>query len=123
MSTWERLWSITVWQPIALNSAACSEERERTAHVVVRFMCLATSPCVRKRCCGQSGIQDGAGMGRGRSYFRWIVVGGHSVAIWRSVLEVGIWGVRRVLNLSVRGIWSQGRCMRCKWLKNTHSFL
>ena len=28
VSKWEHLWRVTVWRPIALNFASCSEERE-----------------------------------------------------------------------------------------------
>ena len=72
-------------------------------------MCLAKSPCLGKR--GQSGKQDGADMLSGRSCFRRIVVGWHSVAIWRSVCycRLTMVGVRRVLSESVREIWSQGK--------------
>ena len=58
-----------------------------------RFMCLATSLCLGKRCCGQSGIQDGAGM--------------------RLLCGVGglVFSLDRFLSVSVRGNWSQGRSM------------
>ena len=45
-------------------------------------------------------------------------MGGHSVAIWSSVCccRLTIVGVRKVLSVSVRGIWSQGRSMGCSLL-------
>ena len=52
-----------------------------------------------------------------RSCFHCIVVGRHSVGIWRTVCccrsTVTMVGVRRVLRVSVREIWSQGRSMGC----------
>ena len=106
-SKWGCLCRVTVWRPIALNFAAPALRRERFWTARCRFMCLAKSPSLGKRCWGQSWIQDGAGM---RSCFPWIVVGGHSVAFWRSVCccRLTIVGLRRVLSVSVRGIGSQG---------------
>ena len=90
---------------------------EISSEQLVRAVVVSKSPRLGKRCCGQSGMQDGAGMRTGRSCFRWIVVGWHSVAIWRSVC---CWmstmvGVRRVLSVSARGIRSQGRLMGCSF--------
>ena len=46
-------------------------------------------------------------------------MGGHSVAIWRSILllqaeHVGVGRVLRV-SVTVRGIWSQGRILVDRW--------
>ena len=100
---------VLLW--ILLLASALRSDKFWTARAVV----VSKSPCLGKRCCGHSGMQDGAGMRTGRSCFRWIAVGWHSVAIWRSVC---CWmstmvGVRRVLSVSARGIRSQGRLMGC----------